>query len=43
MFKVVVSLVVMRVMFLSGLIDGELVSVGVWCGRGEVVSVGVRG
>lgn len=41
--KVAVSSAVMRVMSLSGLTDGELVSAGVWCGRGEVASAGVRG
>lgn len=36
MSKVAVSSAVMRAMSLSGLTDGELVSAGVWYGRGEV-------
>lgn len=39
MSKVAVSSAVMRVMSLSGLTDGELVSAGVWYGRVEVALV----
>lgn len=42
MSKVAVSSAMMRVMSLSGLTDGELVSAGVWYGRGGG-STGVRG